>query len=735
MNPSTAFGRTVVDELIRCGLREAVVAPGSRSAPLAMALFDRSGQPRGGSGPHLRLHVRIDERSAAYLGLGLAKASGVPSVIVCTSGTAAANFHPAVVEADEACVPLIVLTADRPPELRGAGANQAIDQVKLYGSAVRWFCEAGTPDARPGMAAYWRSLACDAWAHAAGAVGGLPGPVHVNIPLAEPLVPDDDPGWPEPLDGRRNGAAWTQFAGRPAPSATESGGRPLDGAAVPPGAPDGPDGPYGRHGPDALGLGPSGRSGPFGLVDLPGAARGVLICGDGTPDPDRLVAAAQQAGWPVLAEPASGARNGPGALAAYPYLLATPEFVAAHQPEVVVTAGRPGLSREVTAFVRQAAAHVVIAQGPGRWADAARTASLIIQAGGLATGPPAGAEGSTAGPAPGTAGPAPGVTGPAAGVTGPAAGTAGPAAGTAGPAPGVTSPAAGVTSPAPGTAGPAALARAFRRGGRLCDPAWLASWLRADAVARRAADAVLDEVPEGTAGRSRGGLSEPRLARDLAAALPDGALLWAGSSMPIRDLDQHMTPRAGLRVLASRGASGIDGLVSAAMGAALAHQRAGGGPAVALLGDLAFVHDHSGLVLGPDEPRPDLAIVVVNNDGGGIFSLLEQARFRGPFERVFGTPHRTDLAAAAAAVRVPYQRLDEPGELPDMLAACASAGGIRLIEIRTDRAAGAALRDRLRSVTARAVASAAAGHRSARRATRSIGSAFPPGTGTRRPAG
>jgi 2-succinyl-5-enolpyruvyl-6-hydroxy-3-cyclohexene-1-carboxylate synthase len=720
VNPSTAFGRTVVDELIRCGLREAVVSPGSRSAPLAMALFDRSGQPRGGSGPHLRLHVRIDERSAAYLGLGLAKASGVPSVIVCTSGTAAANFHPAVVEADEACVPLIVLTADRPPELRGAGANQAIDQVKLYGSAVRWFCEAGTPDARPGMAAYWRSLACDAWAHATGAVGGLPGPVHVNIPLAEPLVPDDDPGWPEPLDGRRNGAAWTQFGGWPPPSATGPGGRPLDGAGVPPGGPDGPHGRYGPAGPSgpaepsgpsepfgpsgpagpAGPFGPSGpaaRFGPSGQMDLPGAARGVLICGDGTPDPDRLVAAAQQAGWPVLAEPASGARNGPGALAAYPYLLATPEFVAAHQPEVVVTAGRPGLSREVTAFVRQAAAHVVIAQGPGRWADAARTASLIIPAGGSATGPPAGAEGSTAGPQAGNAGPA------------------------AGPAPGATSP--------------AALARALRRGARRRDPAWLASWLRADAAARRAADAVLDEVPEGGAGRSRGGLSEPGLARDVAAALPDGALLWAASSMPIRDLDQHMTPRAGLRVLASRGASGIDGLVSAAMGAALAHQRAGGGPAVALLGDLAFVHDHSGLVLGPDEPRPDLAIVVVNNDGGGIFSLLEQARFREPFERVFGTPHHTDLAAAAAAVRVPYQRLDEPGDLPDMLAACASAGGIRLIEVRTDRAAGAALRDRLHSVTARAVASAPAGHRSARRTARRVGSALPPATGTRRPAG
>ncbi len=621
MNPSTAFGRTVVDELIRCGLREAVLAPGSRSAPLAMAIFDRSqaghspAQIRDGDQPRLRLHVRIDERSAAYLALGLAKASGVPPVVVCTSGTAAANFHPAVIEADEACVPLIVLTADRPPELRGTGANQAIDQVKLYGSAVRWYSDAGVPEARAGMAAYWRSLACTAWAHATGAAAGLPGPVHLNMPLAEPLVPDDDPGWSEPLDGRPDGAAWTQFGSGRMPASTSDA---LFSGAV------------------------SGASGvmPAGQVELPDAARGVLICGDGAPDPDGLVAAAEDAGWPVLAEPSSGARRGPGALAAYPYLLATPEFVAAHQPEVVVTAGRPGLSRQQIAFLRQAARHVVVAHGPGRWADPARTASAVIYGRQrLPGGTPTGNSSRGAG------------------------------------------------------AGAAAHSRRRR------DPEWLAAWLRGDAAARRAADAILDETPPRGALTASGDLSEPRLARDLAATLPDGALLWAASSMPIRDLDHHMAPRTGLRVLASRGASGIDGLVSAAIGAALAHQACGGGAAVALLGDLAFLHDHSGLVLGPDEPRPDLAIVVVNNDGGGIFSLLEQAEFPVPFERVFGTPHGSDLSAAAAAVRVPYQRLERARDLQDVLAALTSetstGAGIRLIEMRADRAAGTTLRERL----------------------------------------
>ena len=184
MNPSTAFATVFADELIRCGLREVVLAPGSRSAPLAIALHGRCGP-----GSPLRLHVRIDERAAAFLALGLAKAAGRQAAVLCTSGTAAANFHPAVIEADESGVPLLLLTADRPPELRGTGANQTIDQLQLYGSAVRWFADVGVPEARPGTNAYWRSLACRGWAAASGAAGGFPGPVQVNIPLRDPLVP------------------------------------------------------------------------------------------------------------------------------------------------------------------------------------------------------------------------------------------------------------------------------------------------------------------------------------------------------------------------------------------------------------------------------------------------------------------------------------------------------------------------------------------------------------------
>jgi 2-succinyl-5-enolpyruvyl-6-hydroxy-3-cyclohexene-1-carboxylate synthase len=319
---------------------------------------------------------------------------------------------------------------------------------------------------------------------------------------------------------------------------------------------------------------------------------------------------AERAGWPVLAEPSSGARRGPNALSGYQYLLATPEFMAAHRPDLIISAGRPGLSRGQTAFLGPggAARHVVIAQGPGRWADHQRTATDVAAAVSLA----------------------------------------------------------GLPGSAPA--------------------GWLEGWQRADRAARRAVDAVLD---------SGDPLTEPRLARDLANGAPAGALLWAGSSLPVRDIDFHLSPRADLRVLASRGASGIDGTTSTAIGAALAH----GGPAFALLGDLAFLHDAPGLALGPSEPRPDLCLIVANNDGGGIFSALEQAAFPGSFERLFGTPHGTNLSDLAAAFGLPYQRLEQPGDLIKALAGT----GLRIAEARTERAAGTALRARLRDAAARAI--------------------------------
>jgi len=590
VNPSTAFAAVLVDELVRCGLREAVVAPGSRSAPLAMALHAASADGR------LRLHVRIDERSAGFLALGLAKAAGRPVVVVCTSGTAAAHFHAPVIEADESGVPLLVLTADRPPELRGTGANQTIDQIKLYGGAVRWFCEAGVPEDRPGQAGYWRSMTARAWAQAAGDGGSFPGPVHLNLPFRDPLVPDSAaslvPGaLPEALTGRPDGAAWTAMTGG------------------------------------------AGRRGAMAQVEW--TERGVVLCGDGTADPAAAAALAEAAGWPLLAEPSSGARCGTAALSAYQYLLDSRAFLAAHRPDVIISAGRAGLTRGQLALLRGPAGkpgraglrHVVLSQGPGRWSDPARSATVVADRIELRGGP---------GTAPGD-------------------------------------------EPAPS--------------GESGQSAWLRSWRAADAMARMAADTLL------TAG---GDLSEPLLARSVAAALPGGGLLWVASSMPARDLDRHMEPRSHLRVLASRGASGIDGLVSSAIGAALAHQSAGGGPAAALLGDLAVLHDAPGLMLGPAEPRPDLCLIVVNNDGGGIFSALEQAAFPGPFERVFGTPHGTDFEQLAGAAGLPYARLDHLSDLPAALA----GSGLRLVEVRTDRDSGTRLRASIGQACATALTAA-----------------------------
>jgi 2-succinyl-5-enolpyruvyl-6-hydroxy-3-cyclohexene-1-carboxylate synthase len=230
------------------------------------------------------------------------------------------------------------------------------------------------------------------------------------------------------------------------------------------------------------------------------------------------------------------------------------------------------------------------------------------------------------------------------------------------------------------------VARAVRLTGTPGGRGWLDRWLRADEAARRAVDAVLDDDEE---------LTEPRLARDLAIALPAGSLLWCASSQPVRDLDCGLPPRADLRVLASRGASGIDGTTSSAIGAALAH----GGPAFALVGDLAFLHDAPGLALGPDEPRPDLCLVVVNNDGGGIFSALEQAAFADSFERLFGTPHGADLQHLAAAFGLPAQRLEQPGDLTKAL----QGTGLRIVEAQTSRSAGAGLRARLRAAAAAAI--------------------------------
>jgi 2-succinyl-5-enolpyruvyl-6-hydroxy-3-cyclohexene-1-carboxylate synthase len=565
-NAGEALATVLVDELARCGLAHACVAPGSRSTPLALALAGH---------PAVAVEVIVDERSAAFCALGIGKATGVPAAVVCTSGTAAANLYPAVVEAAQSRTPLLVLTADRPPELRDAGANQTIDQVKLYGSAVRWFSEVGVPEARAGSVRYWRSAVCRAWTAATGSPAG---PVHLNLAFRDPLVPvPDGGGFAYPLDGRPGAAPWT---------------RVVDATAVP-----------------AAGV----------LARLAGevaaARRGLIVAGQG---PARAQAGgglagvatlAAAAGWPILADPLSGLRCGDLAVSTYQALLAHPPLAEAFRPDLVMRVGNLGTSKALAAFLPPDVRQIVV-DADGAWIDPERSAAELLRAD-----------------------------------------------------PGATA---------------AALAGLLGAGGAAApDSGWLEGWRRAEAVARRAIDAVLDaeEAP-----------SEPRAARDLAGAWPAGGTLVAGSSMPVRDLEWFMRPRAGLRVLANRGASGIDGFVSTVLGAAIA----GGGPVAALAGDLSMLHDRNGLQLARSGGL-DAVFVVVNNNGGGIFSFLPQAEHPEHFERLFGTPQELSFRSMAGAAGCGYAEVASADGLVPAVEAARAAGGVHLVEVRTDREANVAL--------------------------------------------
>lgn len=572
-NPSHACATVLVDELVRLGLRHACLAPGSRSTALAMALHGHE---------QIDLHVGIDERSVSFLALGIARTTRRPAVVVTTSGTAAVNLHPAVVEADASRVPLLILTADRPPELRHTGANQTIDQIGLFGGAVRWAVDLGVPEDRADSNPYWRTTADQAWARAIGATGAPPGPVHLNIPMREPLVPLTDDGrtagvpFTHSVEGRTDGAPWTHVTPAPRPPAPPVLGRLTERVQE--------------------------------------TDRGLVVVGDTDADPSAILAFAEAAGWPLLAEPLSGARSGPNAISTYDHLLAHAPFADGHRPDLVLRIGRVALSRNLLALLDADVPQVLIDRD-GAWLDPRRAVEELVTAD-------------------------------------------------------------------PGDTCQLLATRVDRGGGP-----WLAAWRAAESAARTAIDRRLDadHAP-----------SEPRTARDTAAAVPDGGWLVTASSMPVRDLDRAMRPRTGLRVVGNRGASGIDGFVSSAFGVSLA----GDGPVVALAGDLSVLHDSNGfLVL---EESVDLTLVVVNNDGGGIFHHLPQASFDS-FERLFGTPHGRDLEKLAAFHRLWYERIDRAADLVPAIRASTQDGGIRLIEVRTDRREQAALHAELRGQVAAAL--------------------------------
>jgi 2-succinyl-5-enolpyruvyl-6-hydroxy-3-cyclohexene-1-carboxylate synthase len=500
---ATEVARSVVSALVASGVREVVLAPGSRNAPLGFAAYDAA------EAGLVRLHTRIDERTAGFLALGLTK-TGSRAAAVCTSGTAVANLHPAVLEAFHARVPMVVVTADRPARLRGTEANQTTDQVGIFGPQLETVDVEGPLD--------------------------LVGPelVHLNVQLDDPLVPQD---------------RWS-----PAPTAPHLG---APGAQLP-------------HTPTRVGLGP----------------RTVVVAGDDAGPRARALAA--DAGWPLLAEPSSGARTGP-ALRTYRLLLAT-ELAA--QVERVVLFGHPTLSRPVQRLLSRPEVEVLDTDPKSRRPYAVTPIARDV-----------GTEGAD-------------------------------------------------------------------------DPSWLAAWHEADASVGRQLDRLVDEA----------GFTAYHVAGAAGRAVPPGGLLVVGASNPIRDLDL-MAPSYDVgsrrKVIANRGLSGIDGTVSTAIGASLGREQQVRN--LALMGDVTFLHDANGLVMGPDEPRPDLTILVANDDGGSIFATLEQGaeQYAHAYERLFGTPHHVDLAALCQATRTPHWRVDSAAELDHALAS--PNGGVEVVEAVVDR--------------------------------------------------
>ena len=575
-NRNTALASAFAEELARCGLSHAVLSPGSRSTPLALALWRQE---------EIETTVIVDERSAAFFALGAAQASGAPVAILCTSGTAPANFHPAVCEADHSAVPLIVLTADRPPELRGIGAGQAIDQLKLYGASVRWFCEVGTHEADDDGLLHYRATACRAFAAARG--DGRPGPVHLNFPFREPLAPLSEAEAVSATDPLALGGR----DGRPLTAVT-----PID-------------------------MEPS----QFLLDEVAGhiaeADIGVIVAGRQL-DPELrepLTHLARVAGFPILAEPTSQLRCGPHdrayVVTAYDLLLRDERFRETASPDLILRFGEMPTSKPLRSWLAESGADQIVVDPLGDWNEPTRRAAALLRA-----------------------------------------------------------------DPTELAAGWAA-----RLGEERPAPAM---WLQAERAAREAIESELQAQDAPT---------EPGLQLALGGAYRDGELVYTASSMPIRDQEAFLPSTAtDATFLCNRGTNGIDGLISSGIGAA----HTTGKPTTIITGDLGLLHDVGGLAALRDVSTP-VRIVVIDNDGSGIFHFLpqEQALESEEFESLLGTPRGVDVGRAAALFDLEHLRIESLAEISGALAA-----GTGLIEVGTDRRASADLHRHLADRVSAAIA-------------------------------
>jgi 2-succinyl-5-enolpyruvyl-6-hydroxy-3-cyclohexene-1-carboxylate synthase len=597
VNPAYIYACAFVDELQRAGVRNVVICPGSRSTPLAIVFAAQ---------PAIRTWIHVDERSAAYFGLGMAKQLHQPVALLCTSGTAAANFLPAVVEAKLKHVPLLVLTADRPHELRDNGAPQSIDQNRLYGTYVKWFVEVALPEATNAALRYIRTIAV----RAAALTQAIPaGPVHLNFPFREPLTPEPMPDQPLPQVTQRDLVAW-QGRSNNAPY--------VEVRTALPGA-----------------LTATTIAYMMDLVHM--ARRGLIIVGPND-DPllaEPLVRLAQHLGYPILADPLSQLRCGDHdqsiVISSYDAFLRIDSFVESTQPELVLRFGAMPTSKPALLYLkRYASCPLVVIDGNGGWEEPTQLASELIHA----------------------------------------------------------NPSALCQS----------LLNILEQSGesREKEPPvsqeWITMWQNADRVTRQTIQAAIQDFNE---------FFEGRVFTELANLVPDGTTLYVGNSMPVRDLDTFFyCTRERIRIMGNRGANGIDGVVSSALGAS-----AGAGrdrPTILVLGDLSFFHDLNGL-LAARLHELNLTIVLINNDGGGIFSFLPQAAYPEHFEQLFGTPTGLDFRLAVLMYGGQYQKVESWEQFRKGVRWGLNTGGLHVIEVPTERASNVKMHRQLWEVVGKAL--------------------------------
>ena len=549
----TAYLASFVDELAQNKVRHAVVSPGSRSTPISLLLAEH---------PNIEVHINVDERSAAFFALGLAKALREPVAIVCTSGTAAANFFPAIVEAYYARVPLIVLTADRPHELRHVGAPQAIDQIDLYGKHVKWSVEMALPENSVEMMNYVRTIGARAVSLAANQPAG---PIHLNFPIREPLLPLMDKA--------------QEYRSKELLPKVEidKGIRTLSESQF-----------------EAL------------ASRLAEAKRGIIVVGElqNGAVRDAIVSLAEKLAVPILADPLSLLRSGSHSqtqiIETYDTFLRDDTAKEVLHPDLVLRFGAMPVSKSLLLFLKKhhQAKHLIVDPGAG-WREPTGLATNMIYC-----------EES-----------------------------------------------------------------AFCYGvldqmDRSEEQSWLQLWQEVNAATKRGLASIHAEVE----------LSEGKLFLLLNELMPTNSTLFAGNSMPIRDLDTFFfTNEKNITALANRGANGIDGVVSTALGVSTVSENT-----VLVIGDLSFFHDMNGL-LAAKLQKQNITILLINNDGGGIFSFLPQASEKEYFELLFGTPHGLEFSHAAELYGAKYNNISTWDEFQQVFTQSFSMPGLKIIEVQTER--------------------------------------------------